>query len=239
MEWMSGRARRILIRDTGRRIREDKISGDTTRLSGVGPESILWLLLATNMENRNCYDEIVGHKRAGQSLLPDAFAHTHKPRHIQGPNWSWAKILLPADNIKLGPYVATNVANVCAMAQVSASLWSKLIWPTCISGSPAFCSPTSAILARSASISRWYLRLNRSSSWDTPSAPLELPVCLADPSRLGWSSSSLSRYLLRRWLYIYRMCVLVLIWCRERMDYRMVPVRLGDWQSFKSCISWL
>ena len=29
------------------------------------------------MENRNCYDEIVGHKRAGQSLLPDAFAQSH------------------------------------------------------------------------------------------------------------------------------------------------------------------
>ena len=111
MEWMSGCARSILIRDTGRRRREDKISGDTARLSGVGPESILWLLLATNMENRNCYDEIVGHKRAGQSLLPDAFAHTHKPRHIQGPNWSWSKILLPTDNIKLGPYAAA--ARMC------------------------------------------------------------------------------------------------------------------------------
>ena len=41
MEWMSGGAQRILIRETGRRTREDKISGDTTRLSGVGPESIL------------------------------------------------------------------------------------------------------------------------------------------------------------------------------------------------------
>ena len=41
MEWMSGRARSILIRDTGRRTREDKISRDTTRLSGDRPESIL------------------------------------------------------------------------------------------------------------------------------------------------------------------------------------------------------
>ena len=175
-----------------------------------------------------------GLESASWCLCSHISPDTSKDQTDPGP-----KMLLPADNIKLGPYVATNVANVWAMAQVSASLWSKIIWPTCISGSPAFCSPTSVILARSASISRWYLRLNRSSSWDTPSAPLELPVCLADPSRLGWSSSSLSRYLLRRWLYIYRMCVLVLIWCRERMDYRMVPVRLGDWQSFKSCISWL
>lgn len=74
------------------------------------------------MENRNCYDEIVGHKRAGQSLLPDAFALTHiSPDTSKDQTDPGPKMLLPADNIKLGPYVATNVANVWAMAQVSAA----------------------------------------------------------------------------------------------------------------------